>query len=85
VYSFALVYRPQHPSFNADIPIILAAITLAEGPVLISEIADANPDDIAIDMPVEAVWERRSQDVAVLRFRPLVHRATAVSTEAART
>jgi len=70
VYSFALVHRPQHPSFNGKIPIVLAAVALAEGPVIISEITGVDPTQVFIGMPVEAVWEQRSEEVAVVHFRP---------------
>ena len=71
VYSFALVYRPQHPSFEDDIPIVLAAIALPEGPVMISEVVDCDSGEPYVGMPVEIVWERRSAEIAVPRFRPV--------------
>jgi uncharacterized OB-fold protein len=30
------------------------------------------PGSITIGMPVEACWERRSDEVAVLKFRPVI-------------
>jgi uncharacterized OB-fold protein len=72
VYSFAIVYRPQHAAFNDEVPIVLAAVALAEGPVMISEITGADPEDIKIGMAVEAIWEPRSDEVAVVRFRPVI-------------
>lgn len=38
IVSYTLVYRPNHESFNTEVPIVLAEITLAEGASMIARI-----------------------------------------------
>lgn len=70
LYSFALVYRHHHPSFT-QVPSVLAAVALAEGPVMISEVVECDPAQVSIGMELEAVWEQRDRDIAVPLFRPI--------------
>lgn len=77
VYSFGIVYRPHHPSFDREVPIILAAVQVEEGPIVISEIVNCDPFVIAIGMPVQVVWEQRSKEISVARFAPVVTRNAA--------
>lgn len=55
ILSYSLVHRPQHPGFYDDVPIPLVAVQLKEGPTVISELVDADPDEIAIGLPVRVV------------------------------
>jgi uncharacterized OB-fold protein len=71
LYSFAVVYRAQHPAFNDEVPIVVGAVTLEEGPVLITEVSGAAPDAVSIGMPVEALWEQRTPEIAILKFCPV--------------
>ena len=38
IVSFSIIYRPNHPSFNDEVPIILAEIALEEGATLLGRI-----------------------------------------------
>ena len=57
VVSFSLVHRPNHASFNEEVPIVLAEITLAEGPAMIARIVTGMPEAVATGMAVELVDE----------------------------
>lgn len=41
--SFSIVMRPNHPSFNDEVPIILAEIELNEGASLLARIVQTDP------------------------------------------
>lgn len=43
VISYSLVYRPNHPSFNEEVPIALAEIKLAEGVTILARILEVIP------------------------------------------
>src|SRR5690625_4577624 len=43
VISYSLIYRPNHPSFNEEVPIALAEIQLVEGVTLLARILEATP------------------------------------------
>ena len=70
VYSFAIVYRPQHPAFFSRVPIVLAAIKLAEGPLMISTLENVPVDEATIGMRVVMTPEFFEPTLAIPKFRP---------------
>lgn len=52
IYSFASVYRPQHPAFESRVPILLAAVQLAEGPIMIASLEGGIAHEPEIGMRV---------------------------------
>jgi uncharacterized OB-fold protein len=55
VYSHTTVRRGPHPAFTP--PYVVALVRLAEGPVVLTNIVDVEPDEVRCDMPVRLVWE----------------------------
>jgi len=43
VVSYSLIHRPNHPSFNDEVPIALAEIVLDEGVALLARVLEATP------------------------------------------
>lgn len=72
LYSYTVARRPQSPEFAEDVPYIIAAINLDEGPRMTSLLVDADPDGVQqlIGQPVEVAWEDVSPDLAMPYFRP---------------
>jgi uncharacterized OB-fold protein len=70
VYSFAIVWRAQHPAFADKVPITLATIELAEGPQMVSNVVNCPPERVAIGMPVRVVFERVTDEIALPKFEP---------------
>ena len=70
IYSFIVVHRPQHPGFFADAPYNVAIVELDEGIRLHTNIIDCANEDLAIDMPVEVVFEKVDDEVTLAKFRP---------------
>jgi uncharacterized OB-fold protein len=68
VYSFAIVWRPQHPAFLPRVPITLATIQLDEGPQMVSNIVNCPPERVVIGLPVRVVFERVSEEIALPNF-----------------
>ena len=52
VVSFSLIYRPNQASFNAEAPIALAEIRLAEGAAMLARIVGAPPEAIRTNAAV---------------------------------
>ena len=71
LYSYTVARRPQSPEFAEDVPYIIAAITLEEGPRMTSLLVDADPDNVVIDGPVEVAWDDVSDGIAMPYFRPV--------------
>jgi uncharacterized OB-fold protein len=53
IVSYSLVHRPNDPSFNDEIPIVLAEVALDEGPSLIARIVDCRSEDVRSNRAVE--------------------------------
>ena len=55
IVSFSLVHRPNHPSFNDEVPIVLAEIELSEGPSMISRIVGCDPQQVRSGLSISLV------------------------------
>jgi uncharacterized OB-fold protein len=67
LYSFAVVHQ-RYPGF--DEPYVIATVETPEGVRFNTSIVGAEPDELAIGMPLEVVFDPVSDDVVVPRFRP---------------
>lgn len=65
--TFSIVHQAPSPAFA--VPYVLAVVKLEEGPQLMCNILEIDPDAMRCDLPVEVVFERRG-DVALPQFRP---------------
>ena len=70
IRSFTVVRRPVSKAYAAQTPYIVALIELAEGPTMMSNIVDCAPEEAAIGLPVEVVFEQWSAEISVPMFRP---------------
>jgi uncharacterized protein len=70
VYTFTVVHRSQVPGYRDALPYVVAYVELAEGPRVLTNIVDCEPDQVAIGMPVQVVFHDTGQSSAVFRFRP---------------
>jgi uncharacterized OB-fold protein len=55
IVSFSIVMRPNHPSFNDEVPIILAEIALEEGASLLARVITNDANSIQSGGAVELV------------------------------
>jgi len=71
VYTYTAVHRPI--AGGQTLPFVVAVIALegSGGLRMISNLVGVEPEDVAIGMPVELVWEDMSADLAIPRFRPV--------------
>jgi len=72
LYSFEIAYRSLNPNFKIEAPYILAMIELEEGPRMMSNLINIEPDPAVVkcDMPVEVVFEKQNDDVTIPLFQP---------------
>jgi uncharacterized protein len=58
LYSYVIVSQPI-PGFESDVPYVLAVVTLAEGPRMMTNIVgvDPVPEQLELDMELKAVFE----------------------------
>jgi uncharacterized protein len=72
LYSFEIAYRALNPAFKVEPPFILAMIELEEGPRMLSNLINIEPDPdvVKCDMPVEVVFEKQTDEVTIALFQP---------------
>ena len=72
LYSFEILYRPFNRAVKVPPPYVLAMIELEEGPRMLSNLVNVEPDPkvIKCDMPVEMVFSKLTDDVTIPLFQP---------------
>jgi uncharacterized OB-fold protein len=71
VLSFTVVRRPVSPAFAVDVPYIVALVTLAEGPTMMTNIVGCAPERVTIGMEVVVTFEDWTEDIAITKFQPV--------------
>lgn len=74
LYSYVINHRP-HPAFDG--PYSIAIVELEEGPHLMTNIVgtEQTPEALTLDMPLEVVFEKVTDDISVPCFQPAEGRA----------
>lgn len=68
VYSFTITRAGVAPAWREHLPFLVAYVELEEGPIVLTNLVDVDPETVAIDMPVEAVFHDTGHGNAILRF-----------------
>jgi uncharacterized OB-fold protein len=71
LYTFTVVHRPTLPAFDAKLPYNVAVIQLDEGPYVVSNVVECEPEALRIGMRVQVVFEDLDESVSLPKFRPL--------------
>lgn len=71
VHTFTAVHRTFHPAFEKELPYILVIAELEEGPRFLANMREAKPEDIKLDMPVEIIFEKLTDNIMLPQFKPL--------------
>jgi uncharacterized protein len=71
VYSFSIVWRPNHPAFADQIPITLAVVDLDEGPQMVTTIIGCPGENVSIGMKVKVVFDAIAEGIALPKFTPV--------------
>lgn len=70
VYSYTVSRRPAGPAFEAAVPYVVALVDLEEGVRMLSTLVGVAPEQVHIDMPVQAEFEA-DDDFVFLVFSPV--------------
>jgi uncharacterized protein len=72
LYSFQIAHRSLSRAFKVELPCVMAMIELEEGPRMMSNLINIEPDPSVIkcDMPVEVVFEKQNDDITLALFQP---------------
>ena len=71
IVSYTIVRRAISEAYAADVPYVIALIQLDEGPTMMSNVINFEPDKIVIGMPVEVVFDDWSEELSIPMFQPV--------------
>ncbi|MDO8703749.1 MAG: Zn-ribbon domain-containing OB-fold protein [Sulfuricaulis sp.] len=69
IYSYTVARRPAGPAFKADAPYVVAIITLAEGPRMMSNIITDQVDAVRIGQRVKLLFEDVTDEITLPKFQ----------------
>jgi uncharacterized OB-fold protein len=69
VWSYAVYHRAFHPSFRDDVPYVVVAVELDDGPMLIARSADGHGHRPAIGSRVVGAFDPVTPEVTLLRWK----------------
>ena len=70
VFSFNIHNVAFDPAFRDDAPYVYALIELEEGPMFATNVIECPPEDVAIGMPVEIIFQDVEEGVTLPKVRP---------------
>ena len=62
--------RAISKAYAAEVPYVIALIELDEGPTMMSNVVELDPESVAIGLPVEVTFEDWSDEITIPKFRP---------------
>jgi uncharacterized OB-fold protein len=73
VHALTIVHNQRAPGFAEEVPYVVAIVELDEGPRMMTNIIDVEPDPehVKIGMPVEIVYEDVTDEITLPKFRPV--------------
>jgi uncharacterized OB-fold protein len=69
VFSYAVMHQVYHPGFADEVPYAVVQVELEEGGRILTNVVGCSPPELAVDLPVEVVFEDRTPEVTLPKFR----------------
>ena len=76
IWSWVLFHQRYFPAFADDIPYNVAVVQLDEGPLMTSNIVGVENQDLKCDLPVEVVFDEVTPEITLLKFKPVIKKAS---------
>ena len=70
IRSWSTVVAPGAPGFVDEVPFVSVLVQLNEGPTMLSVLRECSAEEIDFGMPVEVIFEQRSDSIHVPYFKP---------------
>lgn len=70
VYSFSVTRAGASRAWKEHLPFVVAYVQLEEGPIMLTNIVDTDPDQVTVGMAVTAVFDDTGEGMSLVRFRP---------------
>jgi uncharacterized OB-fold protein len=71
VLTFTICRVPVAAAYAEDVPYVVALVQLDEGPTMMSNILQCDPESVVVGMQVEVVFQPWSDEITMPQFRPL--------------
>lgn len=71
VYSYSVTRAGGGREWKEHLPFVVAYVQLDEGPIMMTNIVDCDPDSVATGMAVTAVFDDTGEGTAIIRFKPV--------------
>lgn len=71
IYSFSIIYQSPLPSYQGDVPYVLAIIELKEGPRMMTNVVNCELTEVIVGMSVVVTFEQRG-DMSIPQFQPAI-------------
>ena len=68
IYSYTIARKPAGPVFAADVPYVIAMITLDEGPRMLTNIVTDDVETIRIGDRVKVSYDQVTPEVTLAKF-----------------
>ena len=65
------MHRAPSPACAAAGTYVVAAVKVAEGPHMMTNIINCTPDDVRVGMPVRVVFQKYSDEITLPMFAPV--------------
>lgn len=76
VETYTVVTRAVSEAYAADVPYVIALITLEEGPRMMSNVIGCDVESVKCGVAVEVVFERWSAEITMPKFQPVGRQST---------
>jgi uncharacterized OB-fold protein len=70
LYTYSTVYVNDLHPFKERLPYVAAMVELEEGPRLMTNLVDCEPEDLAVGMAVEVTFRPLTDELDAILFRP---------------
>lgn len=70
VYSFSVTRAGVGRAWKEHLPFVIAYVQLDDGPTVLTNIVDCDPDAVTIGMTVTAVFDDTGEGSSIIRFTP---------------
>lgn len=70
VKTYTIIHRAISEAYMKEAPYVLAIIELEEGPTMMSNVVNCNPDEVYVGQKVEVTFEKWSEEVTIPKFSP---------------
>jgi len=70
VETYTIVTRAVSDAYAADVPYVIALITLEEGPRMMSNVIGCDVEGVKCGLAVEVIFEQWSAEITMPKFRP---------------